>query len=314
MFWRVDPTHTHTRQSESETLAENENSVKFGFTLVELLVVIAIIGVLIALLLPAVQAAREAARRSQCINNLKQYGLGMQNYHSTHKVFPVMRGGPKSSEYAVGSTAFNDVNRNHNCQWGPSMFTLPFMEQTPRYDLLWSQRTTDGRIPWPWNNGSQTNAIANFYSESYPSMLCPSDAGGRFPGFTHSAGDVEDHPDRPHAKKNYMACIGDFINDNVVMSANQRGMLVPLLYNSMAACTDGTSNTMLFSERCTPSQNKTRLIRGGLAYGIANFATIPSNCLAAGDSTQLPRHAQLASCRSRRTECQDCEWWYYSNT
>src|ERR1700682_2020825 len=69
-----------------------------GFTLIELLVVIAIIAVLIALLLPAVQAAREAARRAQCVNNLKQIGLALHNYHSTNDTFPIgascTQGGP----------------------------------------------------------------------------------------------------------------------------------------------------------------------------------------------------------------------------
>ncbi|MDR2754876.1 MAG: DUF1559 domain-containing protein [Planctomycetaceae bacterium] len=257
--------------------------------------VIAIIGVLIALLLPAVQAAREAARRSQCINNLKQYGLAMQNYHSTYNVFPPLRGGPKSPEYTAGTADFDNVNTTHNCQWGPSMFTLPFMEQTPRYDRLWSQKTNDGRLPWPWNNGSLTNVIADFYSAPFPTMICPSDAGRGYAGYTHLTTGI-DHPDRPHATKNYMACIGDYINDNRAMSANQRAMLLPLQYNSMAACADGTSNTMLFSERCTPAEEGTRLVRGAMAYGIANFATNPSNCfssLAAGNSKEYDSSVTL---------------------
>ena len=84
-----------------------------GFTLVELLVVIAIIGILVALLLPAIQAAREAARRTQCNNNLKQIGVALHNYHDTNKVFPA-----------------GYINRNPtgDPDWGWAVFIMPFME------------------------------------------------------------------------------------------------------------------------------------------------------------------------------------------
>jgi len=98
-----------------------------GFTLVELLVVIAIIGVLVALLLPAVQAAREAARRSSCSNNLKQLALGLHNYHDTYKVFPF---GHHFRGIHDGDPA--DADGGSGFGWGTAI--LPFIEQQPLFD------------------------------------------------------------------------------------------------------------------------------------------------------------------------------------
>ncbi|MEW4571147.1 DUF1559 domain-containing protein [Tautonia sp. JC769] len=123
-----------------------------GFTLIELLVVIAIIGVLIALLLPAVQSAREAARRAQCTNNLKQIGLGMHNYHDTHQVFP------------AGA---------NSCCWGTwILYTLPYVEQQALYNA-WNfggrsyDTTATFRYAGPLN--------ATVSSTRVKAYLCPSD-------------------------------------------------------------------------------------------------------------------------------------------
>ncbi len=106
-----------------------KSRIERGFTLIELLVVIAIIAVLIALLLPAVQAAREAARRAQCVNNLKQIGLAMHNYHSTNDSFP--QGHSQAAHlggYSGGYAGWTE--------WSAQAELLGFMEQGPIYNTI----------------------------------------------------------------------------------------------------------------------------------------------------------------------------------
>ena len=132
-----------------------------GFTLVELLVVIAIIGILVALLLPAVQAAREAARRMECGNNLKQLGIAMHNYHDTYKTFPSTPGAPTSE------TPTGRFNQSW-LAWSALAKLLPYVEQEPLANRI------DWRYRWDSDQGGSVNnsVVARSRIETY---LCPSD-------------------------------------------------------------------------------------------------------------------------------------------
>lgn len=147
-----------------------------GFTLVELLVVIAIIGVLIALLLPAVQAAREAARRSQCTNNLKQIGLGLQNYGDVYKCFPA------DAVWGQGTVA---TMPSYHYPW--TIAILPFIEQKPLYDAINKRipvmiSATAGQVSTASPPAYGANGFPQLQSQQIPAFRCPSDNTFNGPG------------------------------------------------------------------------------------------------------------------------------------
>jgi prepilin-type N-terminal cleavage/methylation domain-containing protein len=139
-----------------------------GFTLVELLVVIAIIGILIALLLPAVQAAREAARRSQCANNLKQFGLAAHNYADTYKFLP-----PREHWKLV-----NGVARSSNAS--PQVMILPYVEQAGLSELWNLDYNTNSDAPIDPSIPALPNANAAARVAQISFYICPSDPSTAF--------------------------------------------------------------------------------------------------------------------------------------
>lgn len=207
-----------------------------GFTLVELLVVIAIIGILIALLLPAVQAAREAARRSQCSNNLKQIGLALHNYHDTFKVFPP---GYIDEKPSLGQDGHG---------WMLNTFLLPFVEQQSLHDQL----NTRDRMNLA---NATTLSLARTVISGY---LCPSSDEidpTQSPDLTINGQKI--------AVSNYLGVMGP---QDFRCGTAASGISSVFYHNStvrMRDITDGTSNTFAFAERTAHGKGK-----GGVWAGV----------------------------------------------
>ena len=148
---------------------------KSGFTLVELLVVIAIIGILVALLLPAVSAAREAARKMSCSNNLKQIGLAMRTYHNTYNSLP------NTGNYIWHRQSNNNRAWSESSHGSNLVKILPFLEQDPLYNQLNFQVVDRRQQGWgaTWVSNFETTPLAGsqtrwFWSELIPTFICPS--------------------------------------------------------------------------------------------------------------------------------------------
>jgi prepilin-type N-terminal cleavage/methylation domain-containing protein/prepilin-type processing-associated H-X9-DG protein len=208
----------HFRQSR------RVSPVRAGFTLIELLVVIAIIAVLIALLLPAVQSAREAARRAQCVNNLKQIGLAMHNYHTANDIFP-----PGSTEQL-----YDNLNNGQDIwpwnDWSIHAVILGYMEQNPIYNSI------NFNLPPIASTfgGPSANTVLNTRVKSF---LCPSDARA---GVEYI--------------NNYMGSMGPTIG--YTTQSRSSGLFAMTVGHNIAGINDGSSNTIAFSEMRVGDHNQ----------------------------------------------------------
>ncbi len=157
---------SHEYQSSELFVSRSQRRARSGFTLVELLVVMAVIGLLVGLLLPAVQAAREAARRAKCLNNLKQIGLALHNYHDARHVFPPAYVGDSYTTGSAFGASYPDGNGNGPTGFAWGAFILPFIEEQNLYDRF------DFKSPcWAPVNAAPAQI-------KVPLFLCPSATGG----------------------------------------------------------------------------------------------------------------------------------------
>lgn len=249
------------------------SSKRLAFTLVELLVVIAVIGTLVGLLLPAVQAAREAARRAQCANHLKQLALALHNYHDGYNTFPCY------FQLAASSKSLGE-----GYAYSAHVKILPFIEQQPLYEMI---RTNSNDFC------KKTNEGVEIIGERTPvsTFLCPSDMP---------------HPDRM-GNCNYPVCAGSNIGWNIDVS-RQNGVFRYRHETSMAAITDGTSNTIMLGEHLTgdgddeayrPMTDVVRGLNWNVNQSTSQGPIAPAAVEAAGAACHASpnNHSSAAACR-----------------
>jgi prepilin-type N-terminal cleavage/methylation domain-containing protein len=245
-----------------------------GFTLVELLVVIAIIGVLVSLLLPAVQAAREAARRTQCSNNMRQLGIATHNYHDTHNVFPL----------GVLQTNLGAEFGFPRLTWGIHVY--PYIEQTAIYDQFSFSLGVHNTMYLNDLNSAGPNSLTAMVP---PTMVCPSDGTGSR---------VYAHPGiQPHttAKGNYGVFFGN-LNKGATRTLSAAHLPAAFGYRpvNMAAIIDGTSNSMAFGEQLRGSTADPALtMRGSYWYDFPGAAWLFTFV---GPNSPVPDNLRASSC------------------
>lgn len=197
-----------------------------GFTLVELLVVIAIIGILVALLLPAVQSARESGRRISCANNLKQLGLALHNYHDTQQRLP------PSAVVAPGSSPYGgSFNQRSGKMFSWAVFVLPYIEKGNSFDQIDLTQTVLAQ-------SAATLAMRPSF------MLCPSDSNSRGSFYQ----DATFTNNKRLAKGNYAAYVSPY---HIELQEDYPGALVAHKPHTFASILDGTASTVILAEILT---------------------------------------------------------------